>query len=608
MLNTSKEAANHDAALKVLIFISFIVVAIPVITYQPPYYIINGDVAQAYKYTYLINKDISNVFGDTYHKGYHVLSSILTFGILPVETGMLLLTLLSICGLILFTYKLGYFFTNDKTVAHISAALSPLTLAFTSANFGMFLIPQTLGIMLFVASLYYFVTKRPLISGLIIALHLTVHASFVFSVVAILIYCIFSIVFEKKFAYVKDTAFALAIVILAFLLYKFLFLDEAIFDFWAQYKTLVQIDTLISVFSLPVAIFPPLIIFASLIGSWLAWKRNECKYIILLLLLFIAFSQSYLLNFGALPGGIPNTPSRILNFIGVPLAILSSYAFSTFLANKKKLLFVLILFIIFFSGLFYISTTTGMTRHLDKNDIEAVKYLQSTGEYDRIGLYNNSDRWGKNFLIVHLGGQRIAEHIDTIVIDTIISRKNLVSDYPVDFVLLDRNSKGLEDILITQNVTNIAFKNKEYKIIGVVNKSKTFPKHKVRDYVTSFVNIFNNHPKAGIFNKLLNSTNIKLISADSNENVCLSVSEAISVVECKNVNVTISGKREALVELFSSRGLTEFIYRFTSLYNSKNIKIYPDTTATQMLLKSLRWVNLLSPYSYPNILLGFVFP
>jgi hypothetical protein len=561
-----KWMSDNRYAAAAVIPVAFVIAAM--VAYVPPYGIINGDVAQAYKYTLLVGQNPANIFLDTYQKGFHVLSNILTFGFLPYGIGMSLLTALSALLLVFFTYRLAMHFTDDRKVSGIAASLVTIITAAASANFGLFQLPQTLGIALFAAAVYCFVKGRPVVAGLVIALHVTVHASFVFSVLAVLLFFLCGMLSRRqkqKAVLARNFVITAVISAAAYALYGIFFTANAAINIWSIYATKVALDSMISVLSLPVSIFPPMIIFFGLAGCWLMWKEKKSAFIPVLLLATIAASQIYFLDISFLPTSIPNAASRSLHFIGLPLAITTAYAAGRI---RSRFLFPAIVVVLLASGAAYAVETGRWSVVMDKADLAAIGELQSYGGYGMVA-YRPSSLWGKENTIALLGGKRILYDADFIATNMILMGRYDISQYPVDY-MIERSGEG-------------------WNVRKVSGSNGTFPGYMLGDYAASMNYIMaNNANVAGM--------NVSFLAEKDFVTVTLGGGRLFA----------ISGDRDSMRELFSSRGVTEFARRLIGLYNMGAIRLSPEIPQVAMLLKALHWVDPLSKYSYPNAVFGWV--
>lgn len=647
--------------LIVLIFISMLLMLAPLIFCQLPYCVITGDVAQSYKWTFLISQDIKNIAYDTYPKLFPLLSWVFSsiFNI-SIGAGMYIVTILFDILLPIVMYKLALKLTNHKELSLLSAFFSVVIVIYSSANVGLSTpAPQTITLIMLPLTLYFFITERYILAGIFLGLHVLTHTSWPITFLLIMLYTFLKFYESKKLFVFKPALLSLFTSLLISLPLTIYIYKNAVYNFWAKFLKYINIDQMISFLSFPFSILPYFIIVLGAYGCWRIFKEKKdlnCKFIAFSFLLIIGLSQTYFLNPPSLISDFIYSPSRVLTFLFFPLSILSAVSLSSFLRNKKYIITICLICLLV-SVYSYWLWHQKLNKNLDNYDIDLVNFFQKNKDFDKTILYNPINQYGNEWLIIYLGGENVTQSYKGFLL---LGNYTKIVYNPVSYVLVKKDDTYMKNFVdYFKNNLTLIHNNSKYNLYKFNPIETKTDEEMLKDYIISFSMFFNQHPK--VSNLFENPFMIQVNTKDTKETICLIVyKKNITITDCiGRYDLKIEGEKVFLKELFTTMyGLNDFVYRFfwfydndklslsttsdtnvsvnipnklhkslgnfdLNLYDIKttakikttesNIKINLIRTekgfkiSLKFFAKLIKWVVPNSIYSYPNILFGFVY-
>jgi len=587
--------------LYILIAISLVSVSLPLILYQLPEYVINGDVAHTYQYSFLTSKDIKYAAYSFYTRLlYTVVAELSLFGIGNVLYAIIFLSIvLFVFGI----YKISQKLTNDKKVSQIAAFLSLNIFVFSSGNFGFPPVTQTVALTLFVWTIYFFVSGRSILSGLTLGTYAMVHPSFPLVVVMILLYTLLK--FKEDKSYIKKLAITVLVALFLALPFYWFLLNNQIHSGFSVNQRIIYSAPNFSLISYLWVFSPPLIFLAGLYAAYKYRSGTGYKFLSYWFILIIVFSQSYLFDLPSILPLLIDAP-RVLTFALIPLSILGAMVLSKVDGGK---LLVLCLAIMIFSQYQYHTDINAFKQKLSTDDLDIIKYFQNSESYDNMILYNPIERYGKGHLITVMGGQSDPDiFFNPATSYWMLSRKNIDNFYPIKYVLAKREDKVMKGFIDSNNIEEV-YNNDKYILYKTKNSEKINFQLNLEDYANAFTVFYNQHDKAKAFiSKFNEDVVVEFRSRDTGEHICLNVSTEMTIEQCASkTNFVVTADMIYLKDLFTAYSINNFAYEVLRFYSDGKIELDPDISQLKFIGKVLRWVRFDSPGSYPNVLFGALY-
>jgi len=583
--------------LKVLIITNFLVVFSVIFLHPIPKYYYSIDTPTHIKFIELIKKDFKYIgYFNTgfYPKGFHLINAALSF-FMPVGTAIALSTTVFGALLIIFSYKLAFFISKNKTQSLMTALLvSGIDLIYTFSIPST--VPQTFALALIVMTIYFFLKEDWIKGGIILGLYSIIHLSFPLAIILMSIIAVIELFKHNKtklFTLIKIIAVMLIFLLpLIFLQYYYI---TGVRDREPMPKIMFY-DEMISPLKLLSITNPFGIIILALIGMYIYRKKILEQNYLLIFLWFIipvALSQAYWLTDSGLQLWFI-AGSRTLIFFIFPLAFFSS---KVILILKRKEIIIAASIIIF---AFSVSNSFGWHKQqpiFDKYDLEIIEHLKKDGKIDKIIATD----LGMGAIDMSLN--REASPRDTWL--TFVGyHGNLVDENRIDYILLGKEEYRKNYELFKYAEKN--FENNNWVLLKIGEKIKFKKSKNLELYLISFAEFFNaNYQDYGIENPYF----IKVISEDSNEILCFKAFERISVEKCpKKVDFIIKGQKENIIELFNFykanfRSYFKlkllYMYRNKMLSFSSHFNPFFKSEDIEYLSYIKKWTST-SPYSQPN--------
>ncbi|MEW6295902.1 MAG: hypothetical protein AB1467_06490 [Candidatus Diapherotrites archaeon] len=589
--------------LKVLIIANFLIIFSVLFLHPIPEYLLVTDTITHIKWIELIKKDFKyidyNHFG-SYPKGFHLINAALSF-LLPVGTAMALSTAIFGALLIVFSYKLAFLVSKNKTQALTTAFItSTISVGVTSSISSA--IPQTFALALMVMTAYFFLKKDWIKGGITLGIYSTIHTSFPLVIGLILIIALIDLFkrnnTENLFVLIKMIALMLAF-----------FLPLVLFQNYYKMQPAVILDSLpriqfyddmISPLSLLSVTSPFGIILLAFIGLYF-YKKNisEQKFQLMILwfLIPLALSQAYWLTDSGLVLWI-FPASRILIFFLFPVAFFSSK--TIMMLKRKEIIFAVV------SIIFLISVSNSFSLYqqkpaIDKYDFELIEHLKKDGKIDKI----IAGDYGAQVIQLSLN-KGVSDRDLWLIFGGYL--KTLIDENRVDFVLLYKKkySKGYE---VKRGVTK-DFENKKWILLKIGKELKFQKPENLNLYLISFITFLNSkYEKIAINNPYF----IAVIAEDSKDITCMKMLEGISIESCpKEVDFIIKGEKKNIIELFNSYDKDYFKLKLLYMYRKKMLNFssplnpFLKLENAEYLSHIKRWTST-SPYSQPNENIARVF-
>lgn len=659
---------NLGLYLKFLILLAIVLMLLPLVLYPLPKYVLNGDVTQVYKFTLLMSKNIKNIAYSEYPKFFH-LSSLFFSKIFSIPIGASIYIVTAVFSILfpIVVYKLALKITKHKEVSLLAAFLSLTIGIYTSPNFGITLpIPQTISLTFLTLSVLFFISDKPILAGIFLGLHYLTHPSWPITFVFLLVYSILTFLKRKDIKSFQPLIISTSVAILLVSPITFYITKNSIH---AQYEhlTVHEADsmTMISLFSYPFVIWPPLIILFAFYSSYKLFKKStmNLKFLIINFLLTIVGTQAYFLEIPKLIFlGLLFSTDRLIFFSLPFIAILCAISLFHVFEQKKKFLIILCLFVLLFSMFFYIKNIQNFNLMLNNNDLDMLNFLEGNS-IDKNIFYNPSKTYQQEWALIHMSGNNPldfeftkASYLGFLAVE----KYDPINIYNFSYVLERKNDPYINEFVNNQkNNLNLIYSNKEYNLYEVKNPTSKEHEELLVNYLTVFSGYFNQHPR--FQNSSKSSTILEVGTIETNESVCVLVGKKMEIAECTGkYDFKIIGNKAAIKELFTTMwGASDFVYRFLWFYdhgkifitssNHTNVdmivsnNLLPSGTfsfnlqdvnthinidtknhvtrlrieqlrdqrgvniSLRFISKSLKWIQLNSIYSYPNIIFGIIY-
>jgi len=574
--------------LKVLTGIAVMLVLYPMISHPLPKYVVTGDVAVHYGYAFLISKNIENVGATLYPKLFHILTAFISnlFG-LSIGTSMYVLVFISAVLNPVITYRLSLLLTGHREISLLSSFFSVITMIYTSGNFGIAMpIPQSVALTLLPIVLYLFISKRPVLAGVTLALYMCLHSSWPLVFYFIGLYTLLEFA-EKKDKWVFVPAgISMILPFLIYVPYSLYVRSHTIYIAPLFPKAMFSY---VSFFSFLWLIAPPGVLLFALYSVWKILKKKEdytlgYKFVAMSFLSVLLSTQTFFIGVGSplagllSPDGVPLTSERFLTFGLFSIAILFAYAVNRIAKGRKTYVVAICLTAMALSITGYWSSYDGKITKFSDSGLGVMDALKQTGKYNRYVLYNPLYPDFSATRAIMMAGDIPLQSDDSFsVLSKFMTLNALQID--VSYVLKNRDDEEMNEFS-AKHASSLKeiYSNDEYVLYEITEKLPASNKT-LRDYADLYVWYYNKYTLETHTTDLFdNPFTIRIRSRETNETVCFGVNESVSVISCEaRQDFEVEGNNIAYEYLFLPKyGIKPFMTKFLWFYNHGSLTVTPD--------------------------------
>ncbi|MBI4017839.1 MAG: hypothetical protein HY366_02760, partial [Candidatus Aenigmarchaeota archaeon] len=539
---------------RALTAVTLALMLVPLLMSRLPYRLYNTDIAYHYNLVLWISRDLANVAYDTYPKLFHVMAALLVRAGLSIETSMHLVSFAFAVMYPVAFYHLALAVFKDKHKALLAAFFSVALWVKTSQVLSglSMLVPNMVSMVFFVGVSYFLVSRRFTLGGVTLGLYAITHNSFVIGGAAAFIYFLLlwhekrNVTVWKEFMRVVLVAAAVAAPFFSYVV------PRAYFDLYGAFKEVIGGDNPISLVAAPLLVNPVLIAFAlMLLGGWSVYKSRmdvNRKFVIGILLLIVAVSQSYFLGFfGGTPfEGVLFQPSRVLQFFLVSAALLSAHYFVERI-NDKRIIVLLPLVIVAISVNAYWSYHDRIGFTLEEQDVETMRFLQKTVGVRDVVLYDPSDV--HSWLVSNMGGGYPIQGDKGFFLLATLQKDPQVA------YIVQSNTRLDEYVKTFKNDLTEVFSNGKYVIYRDDARSALQPDYtRLGVYAQGFAAFLDAHANLApiVKNNLGNPIQLQFVSTDTDEAPCIAFDKSVRATECSAPNVRIVAEQRVLKDLLTT--------------------------------------------------------